>query len=42
MHRVLPGLLALAALPAIADEVQVTSSQPDSVSITIYRDLPGW
>jgi hypothetical protein len=39
MRRVLLGLLALAALPAVADEVQVTSSQPDSVSITIYRDL---
>jgi len=39
MRRVLLGLLVLAALPAVADEVQVTSSQPDSVSITIYRDL---
>jgi hypothetical protein len=32
------GLLVLAA-PAHADEVRVVSSQPDAVSVTIYRDL---
>ena len=38
-RRTLAVLLALAALPAAADEVRVISSRPDAVSITIYRDL---
>ena len=32
-------LLALAALPCLADEVRVVSGAPDEVSVTIYRDL---
>ncbi len=39
MRRLLQVLLAIAALPAAADEVQVVSPRPDSVSVTIYRDL---
>jgi hypothetical protein len=39
VRRAFAALLALAALPAAADEVRVISPRPDAVSITIYRDL---
>lgn len=39
MRRWAAALLALAALPAAAEEMRVVSMQPDSVSVTIYRDL---
>jgi len=39
VRRTLVALLALAALPAAADEVRVISPRPDAVSITVYRDL---
>jgi hypothetical protein len=39
MSRRVVALLALAATAAVADEPRVVSPRPDSVSITIYRDL---
>jgi hypothetical protein len=39
MSRAVLAWIALAALPAAADEVQVISPRADSVSVTIYRDL---
>jgi hypothetical protein len=39
MRCMVPVLLALAALPVAADEVQVISPRADTVSLTIYRDL---
>jgi hypothetical protein len=39
MGRLVYWMLALAALPAAADEPRVISPRADSVSVTIYRDL---
>jgi len=39
MRRALFAMSLLTALPAAADVVQLVSPRPDSVSVTIYRDL---